>query len=166
MVEAARRIVLLGCAGAGKTTLARRLGEGSDMPVICLDAIWGPERGGDEVERFRALMVDAHAGDVWVSDGNFAQATFDIRLPRADLIVWLDRPRLWCAWRAVARVFRRGEAHRLRDLVKVLGFISGFERLNRPRIEAARLEHGPNVPVVHLRNHRDIESFLLTTKFH
>jgi adenylate kinase family enzyme len=166
MAEAARRIVVLGCAGAGKTTLARRLGERSGIPVVCLDAIWLPDWGPGDVERFRALMVEAHAGDAWISDGNFALATFDIRLPRADLIVWLDRPRLHAAWRAIRRVFRRGEAHRLRDLAKALRFISGFERINRPRIEAARLEHGPDVPVVHLHNDREIAAFPLSAGLH
>jgi hypothetical protein len=33
-------------------------------------------------------MTAAHAADAWLSDGNYALATFDIRLPRADLIVW------------------------------------------------------------------------------
>ena len=150
---------MLGCAGAGKTTLARRLGERSGMPVVCLDAIWLPDWGPGDVERFRARMVEAHAGDAWISDGNFALATFDIRLPRAELIVWLDRPKLWCAWRAIRRVFRRGEPHRLKDLAKALRFIRGFERINRRRIEAARLEHGADVPVVHLHNDREIESF-------
>lgn len=166
MAEPARRIVLLGCAGAGKTTLARRLGEGMGAPVICLDAIWRPDWGAEDVGRFRALLVEAHAGDAWVSDGNFALATFDIRLPRADLIVWLDRRRLFCAWRAIARVFRPGEAHRLGDLGKVLRFIWSFDRINRPRIEAARLEHGADVPVDHLRNDREIEAFLSTAKRH
>ena len=166
MVEPARRIVLLGCAGAGKTTLSRRLGERLGARVVCLDAIWRPDWGPADVGRFRALLARAHAGDAWISDGNFALATFDIRLPRADVVVWLDRPRLFGAWRAIVRVFQPGEAHRPRDLGKVLRFIWGFERINRPRIEAARLEHGAHVPVVHLRSDRDIESFLLTTKFH
>jgi hypothetical protein len=161
MAESARRIVLLGCAGAGKTTLARRLGERSGMPVVCLDAIWRPDWGPNDVERFRALLVEAHAGDAWISDGNFALATFDIRLPRADLIVWLDRPRLHCAWRAIGRVFRPGEAHRPGDLIKAMRFIRGFDRINRPRIEAARLQHGAQVPVIHLRSDRDIRAFLL-----
>jgi adenylate kinase family enzyme len=164
MAEAARRIVLLGCAGTGKTTLARRLGERMAAPVICLDAIWRPDGGPDEVGRFRSILAQAHAGDVWISDGNFALATFDIRLPRADLVVWLDRPGLVSAWRAILRVFRRGETHRPRELGKVLGFIWGFERINRPRVEAARIEHGPDVPVIHLRNDRDIEAFVTTAK--
>jgi adenylate kinase family enzyme len=166
MAEPARRIVLLGCAGAGKTTLARRLGERTGAAVVCLDAIWRPDWGADDVGRFRAILVEAHAGDAWISDGNFAPATFDIRLPRADLIVWLDRPRLFSAWRAIARVFRPGEAHRLGDLGKVLRFIWGFDRINRPRIEAARLEHGADVPVVRLRNDREIEAFLPVAKLH
>ena len=161
MAEPARRIVLLGCAGAGKTTLARRLGGRSGIPVVCLDAIWLPDWGPGDVERFRALMVEAHAGDAWISDGNFALATFDIRLPRADLIVWLDRPGLHCAWRAIGRVFRPGEAHRPGDLIKAMRFIRGFDRINRPRIEAARLQHGAQVPVIHLRGDRDIRAFLL-----
>ena len=160
MAEPARRIVLLGCAGAGKTTLARRLGERTGAAVICLDAIWRPDWTSDDVGRFRALMTEAHAGDAWISDGNFALATFDIRLPRADLIVWLDRPRLFSGRRAIARVFRRGEAPRPGGLGDALRFIWGFARINRPRIEAARREHGADVPVVHLRNDREIEAFV------
>jgi adenylate kinase family enzyme len=160
MAEPARRIVLLGCAGAGKTTLARRLGERTGAPVVCLDAIWRPDWGPADVGGFRALLVEAHASDAWISDGNFALATFDIRLPRADLVVWLDRPRVISAWRAIWRVFQRGEAHRPRDLGKALRFIWGFERINRPRIEAARLQHGPEVPVIHLRSDQDVEAFL------
>jgi adenylate kinase family enzyme len=161
MAEAARRIVILGCAGAGKTTLGRQLGERLGIPVICLDAIWRPEGGSAEtVAHFRELMAEAHAGDAWISDGNFALATFDIRLPRAELVVWLDRPRLVCAWRATRRVFRPGEAHELRNLLKVLRFIRGFDRLNRPRIEALRDQFGADVPVIHLHGDGEIAAFL------
>ncbi|MGH7925255.1 MAG: AAA family ATPase [Candidatus Binatus sp.] len=148
------RIVVLGCAGSGKTTLAQRLGEATGAPVICLDAIWQPHWGKDDVPKFRTLMKKAHAGDNWISDGNYALATFDIRLPRATQVVWLDRPRLFCAWRSIARVFRPGEMHRIRDLTKVLRFIRNFDRVNRPLIEAQRIAHGPDVPVRRLTSNR------------
>ena len=155
-----QRIVVLGCAGAGKTTFARRLGERTGHPVIVLDEIWPAFAEGPRVEAFRAAIADAHAGEVWVSDGNFSVATFDIRLPRADLIVWLDQPRWVCAWRAIARVFHAGQAHRPGDLRKVLAFIWGFNRRNRPLIEAQRLAHGPDIPVVRLTSDREIDAFL------
>ncbi len=154
------RIVILGCAGSGKTTLARQLGERTGAPVICLDAIWQPHWDEKDVPAFRTLMKNAHAGDEWISDGNFALATFDIRLPRASLVIWIERSRRYCAWRAVTRVFKRGEAHRIGKLAEVLAFIWKFDRVNRPRIEAIRASHGPEVPIRRLVGSRDIAAFL------
>lgn len=146
------RIVILGCAGTGKTTFARELGARTGAPVISLDDIWQPQRHEQDVAAFRALIRELHAGDNWISDGNFAAATFDIRLPRATLIIWLERSKLSCAWRSFKRVFRPGEPHRLRKLPDVLAFIWRFDRVNRSRIEALREMHGPRVPVRHILN--------------
>ncbi|MDO9248643.1 MAG: dephospho-CoA kinase [Phenylobacterium sp.] len=152
------RILLLGCAGSGKTTLARRLSERTGAPVIDLDAIW---RGRvQETSDFRATLQVLHAQDAWISDGNFAAVTFDLRIPRADLVVWLNRPRITCAWRAIIRTFQAGEMHRPGDLATVLRFIWNFERQNRPRIEALRVQHGPDVPVVRLRTDSEIAAFV------
>jgi adenylate kinase family enzyme len=154
------RIVILGCAGCGKTTLAQRLGEHTGAPVICLDAIWQPHWGKDDVPEFRTLMKKAHAGEAWISDGNFAGATFDIRLPRATLVVWLERPRLFCAWRAITRALLPGEEHRKDGLLDVLRFIWNFDRINRPLIEAQTIAYGPDVPLRRLTNNREIADFL------
>jgi len=35
-----------------------------------------------------------------------------------------------------------------------------FDRITWPQIEAARLEHGPNVPVIRLRSRREVTTFL------
>jgi|ERR1700733_9022631 len=154
------RIVILGCAGAGKTTLAQELGKRTGAPVISLDAIWQPHWQEKDVPAFRTLVEKLHAGDHWISDGNFALATFDLRLPRATLVVWLERSKLSCTWRAITRVFRTGESHRISKLGEVLAFIWRFERVNRPRIEAIRVAHGPHVPVRRLRGSREIAVFL------
>jgi adenylate kinase family enzyme len=154
------RIMLLGSAGSGKTRLARRLEARTGLPVICLDNVWRPEWGKDDVPAFRVLMVEAHAREYWISDGNFAAATFDIRLPRASLVVWLDRPRWLCALRATTRIFRQDSDHRLSGLTKVLRFIRNFDRVNRPLIETLRIKHGAKVPVIHLKSDREIEAFL------
>ncbi|HZC23491.1 MAG TPA: AAA family ATPase [Candidatus Binatia bacterium] len=154
------RIVILGCAGAGKTTLARQLGERMHAPVICLDAIWQSECQGKDVAAFRALLKQAHAGAEWISEGNFAQATFDLRLPRATLVIWLECSRLSCAWRAFHRVFEHSGDHRINDLIKVWTFIWHFDRINRPRIEALRAANGPGVPVRRLTGCREIAAFL------
>jgi adenylate kinase family enzyme len=155
------RIVLLGCAGAGKSTLGKRLAAATGARFICLDDL--SSTGGvapEQVPAFRALMAELHAAEAWISDGNFAAVTFDIRLPRADRIVWLAPPRLLCAARAVRRVFRPGEAHQLSGLGKALAFIWNFERVNRPRIEMLIAEHGPDLPQTRLRTAGEVEAFI------
>jgi hypothetical protein len=129
-------------------------------PVICLDDIWQPHWDEKDVPTFRTLMEKTHAGDAWISDGNFAVATFDIRLPRATLVIWLERSKLYCAWRAMTRVFKCGEAHRIGKLPEVLAFIRNFDRVNRPRIEALRVSHRRDVPVRKLTSSREIADFL------
>lgn len=155
-----QRIVVLGCAGTGKTTFARALAEAISAPAVILDEIWRSEWDPDDLETFRGLVREAHAGDRWVSDGNFALATFDLRLPRADRVIWLERPRWLCLWRGSLRVFRSGESHRLADLGKVLAFIWNFGRINRPRIEAQLAAHGPAVRRIHLTDDRQTRAFL------
>jgi adenylate kinase family enzyme len=124
------------------------------------DDLWHSDWEEKDVPVFREMIQKAHAGEAWISDGNFALATFDIRLPRATMVIWLERSRLLCAWRAIARVFKRGESHRVGKLFVVLRFIWKFNRINWPRIEATRLTFAREVPVVRLRTGRDVEVFL------
>jgi len=159
-LKAAKRIVVLGCAGTGKTSFAGRLGEKAGCPAIILDEMWDAHGNAEGVEPFRVAIREAHAGEAWVSDGNFAVATFDIRLPHAELIIWLERPRWLCLWRAARRVWRPGESHRLADLAKVLAFIWNFDAVNRPKIEAERARHGPSIPMLRLTRDRDVTAFL------
>ncbi|MGH6956891.1 MAG: hypothetical protein ACREEW_09545, partial [Caulobacteraceae bacterium] len=98
----ARRIAVLGGAGAGKSTLARRLGEALGLPVAHLDIlVYGPgwtRRAPDEV---RARLSAALGDEGWIVDGTYGEA-HDLTLPHADLVIWIDQPawlRLWRCWR-------------------------------------------------------------------
>ena len=72
----------------------------------------------------------------------------------------MERSRLVCLWRAIKRVLQRGEAHRFGNLPKVLAFISNFDRVNRRRIEAARIAYGDRAPVARLASDRQIAEFV------
>ncbi|MCP3470164.1 topology modulation protein [Bradyrhizobium sp. CCGUVB1N3] len=101
-----QRILVLGPSGAGKSTLARRIGERSGLSVVHLDALyWMPGWRPSETESFRARMAAAAAGERWVIDGNYG-SHLDLRLPRADAIIWLDLPRRVYFPRAVWRSIR------------------------------------------------------------
>lgn len=165
-----QRIVILGNAGSGKSTLARALGKCLDVPVVHLDKLfWEPGWIEPDAEEFRARVKQAVASDAWICEGNYARRTFDLRLPRAQLVIWLDTPRTACFRRVIVRsVLNRpradmpvGCSEKLdRAFLTFLKFVWTFDRDYRPSIEKVRLAVGPHVPVVHLRGARQIAEFL------
>jgi adenylate kinase family enzyme len=162
-----QRIVIVGCSGGGKSTLARDLGRRLGLPVIHLDVLhYLPNWKRSALADFRAKVAAAHAGERWISEGNFASWTFDLRLPRADLVIALDRPRWLCLWRVCWRAAR--ERRDRTDLPQgcreqidrdLLEYIWNYGQVGGPEIEAARLAHGPGVPLVRLRRDREIADF-------
>jgi adenylate kinase family enzyme len=99
------RVIVVGPAGSGKTTLARRLGAARDLPHTELDALWwDPNWTETGTERFRARLAQVVASDRWVLDGNFyTVGARDLAWPRADTIVWIDLAK----WRTITRIVRR-----------------------------------------------------------
>jgi hypothetical protein len=102
------RIAILGGAGAGKSTLARRLGEALGLPVIHLDRlVFGPGWARRGPDALRADLVQALGADGWIVEGTYAEAS-EITLPAADLVLWLDQP----VWRRLFRTWRKTVVHR------------------------------------------------------
>ncbi|ODT85663.1 hypothetical protein [Phenylobacterium sp. SCN 70-31] len=163
-----RRVLIIGNSGGGKSTLARRLGVALNIPVIHLDVLfWKPGWIEPDRTEFRADVDSAMAGEAWICDGNFG-GTWDLRMPRADTIVWVDQPPLLCLARAIRRVFayrreaRPDMAEGCREKLdpKFYAYILGFNRKVRPRLEAAIAEHGTQARLVRLRSDREIDAFV------
>lgn len=168
-----QRIVVVGCSGSGKSTLALKLGQRLALPVVHLDvAHYLPGWRRASLADFRDRVTEAHRGEAWISEGNFASWTFDIRLPRAEALIVLERPR----WLCLCRVFRRAILERVnrpdlppgcpeqidRDLLE---YIWNFRKIGGPEIEAARLVHGPSVPMLRLSSNREVSAFLSVPQF-
>jgi len=102
-----QRIVVIGTTCAGKTTLARALGEKLHVPHIELDALhWGPGWVMAPTETFRSTVAKALSGEAWTTDGNYSKAQ-DIIWGRADTLVWLDYAFSIIFWRLITRTLRR-----------------------------------------------------------
>ena len=101
-----QRILVIGSPGAGKSTLASRLAGRLDLPLIHLDReYFGPGWTTPPRAEWRERVKALAARPAWVMDGNYA-STFDIRVPRATAVVWLDLPRWQCALSVLWRVAR------------------------------------------------------------
>lgn len=162
-----RRIVILGCAGGGKSTLARRLGRHLGLPVVHLDRLfWRPGWTWPDITCFRARVAEAIAGEAWISDGNYVLTSFDLTVQRADTIIILERPR----WLCLFRVLRRSLSRRQRpDLPQgcrekldwqLLSYVWRYRKLGGPRMEAGLLVHAAQAQVIRLRSEGEINDFL------
>lgn len=176
---AAKRIVITGCIGAGKSWLARELGVVLGLPVVHLDRLWWEDgsytiRGRrtataramaqpDYWALQRALVVE----DRWIIDGGVDG--LGIRLGRADTAIYLDLPLWLCAWRVLRRTGRprtdyppdvRESWTWTVSLVKWI--LWTYPRARRLQIESLLAEHVASANVICLRSARDVRDFLHT----
>ena len=152
-----QRVLVIGCPGAGKSTLAARLASVTGLPLIALDRVyWHPGWRATAREEWRGIVAALSERPAWIMDGNYSN-TMPERLARADTVVWLDSPRHLCLCRVIGRTARRlGRMHdglpdgcQERFDLEFLRYVWNFRRRSRPRVLAALENHG-----AHIRLHR------------
>ena len=163
-----RRVLVVGPGGAGKSTLARRLGPLLGAPVVHLDAeYWRPGWAEPDADAWRDRVAALVARDAWVMDGNFG-GTLAARVRRADTVVFLDVHPLRC----LARVVRRRWTYRGRprpDMaegcaekldLEFVRWVLTYRWRARPRVRRLLAEAGPALRVVVLRTPREVAAWL------
>ena len=98
------RIVIIGNAGGGKSTLARKLQEGRGLRHVEMDRFlwqdgWVPTPTGV----YDRLHDDVIEQDAWVVDGLGRQASIPRRLARATEVILIDMPLWMHFWLAAER---------------------------------------------------------------
>jgi adenylate kinase family enzyme len=163
-----RRILLVGCSGAGKTTLAARMSEVLGLPFISLDQhFWKAgwvETPDDEWDVKVRELVDAEA---WVMDGNYSR-TFLQRVVRAEAVIFLDLPRSLVMLRVLRRILRhfgRVRPHMPAGCPERFDFVFlqwvwNYPRRSRPKILEAMSAHAPGRLMLRLTRQADADALL------
>lgn len=163
------RILIIGCGGAGKSTLARQLGEKLDIPVVHLDKIfWKPgwvERGDEE---FDELLDRELEKPKWIMDGNFNR-TMPKRLEKCDTIIYLDFSRFACLRGVFKRVLTtygkvcpdmgEGCPERFDFDFDFLKWIWNFNKKKRQSYYRL-LNEAEGIETIALKNRRQVKKFL------
>ena len=163
-----QRVLVIGCSGTGKSTFALALGKRTGLPVIHIDHLfWQPNWVQVPRDIYLARLEQAVARPQWIIDGLNA-STFNLRIPRADTIVWLQRSRAICYWRIMRRVI--GSYGQVRpDMAEgcpekfdweFMKYIWQFPSRYRPRIVAALDRHNAWARTIALRSDAEADAFL------
>lgn len=163
-----RRVAVIGSGGAGKSTLARRLAEELELPVVHLDSLfWGPDWAEMPQEEWRSRQEAIARSTSWIIDGTHAP-TLDVRLRAADAVVMLDLNRVLCTWRIVKRRFvyrHKGRADRAPNCRehldwKFVRWVWTYPTRGRPVALAAIARYAPKADVVRVTSRRAVAQLL------
>ena len=161
------RIMIIGCPGSGKTTLALALKEKLGLPVVHLDQLWWTGNWENVTrEEFDSRLATAVNLDQWIIDGNFSR-TIEMRLQRCDTIIYLDFDRWACLWGVICRVIRNYGKHRPdmggncpeRFDPEFMKWIWNYNKENRTRnyTWVAQAKHAKSIL---LKNRKEVKQFL------
>ncbi|MGQ0832968.1 MAG: hypothetical protein ACT4OV_14975 [Microthrixaceae bacterium] len=165
-----RRVIVTGLAGSGKSTLSIALAARTGLPLIHLDLhFWKPGWVAPSEAEWREKQRLVLAGDAWIADGNYHE-TLDLRLERADTVLFLDLPWWRCSFRALLRGLRMpGELpegctysrwQRLRDEWRLAVRI-WRENRSQPELEREIISRqGSHVALHVLRSTREVRQLL------
>ena len=167
-----RRVVVTGLAGAGKSTFSRALSAKTGLPLLHLDLLfWKPGWVEPSDDEWREKQCHVLAGDAWIADGNY-HATLDLRLERADTVVFLDTPWWVCAGRAFVRGLRRPPGsvmpdgcddstwRRVHDEWRIVWRVWRRRRSDRERELAIISQHGQHTTLHVLSSRQAVDAFV------
>ena len=85
-----QKILVIGCAGSGKSTLSRELRDITGLPLFHLDNIWWrPDRSHISREEFDRKLDEILLTDRWILDGDYSR-TYEMRFAACDTVIFLD----------------------------------------------------------------------------
>ncbi|MCF6320320.1 MAG: AAA family ATPase [Rhizobiaceae bacterium] len=166
-LKSANRVLVVGCSGGGKTTLSCKIAKHFDLEYqsIDRDVRWLANWTERDREEQREIIRDLVKGNRWIMDGS-GPSTFDLRLKRADLVLWVRVPRHVAFIGLAKRVrdnfgtVRFGMTDGCEERLPDRGFLSyiwNFEKKSAPIFEQKFDEISPDLPIAILKSHKEMQ---------
>jgi hypothetical protein len=163
VLRQARRILVLGSPGSGKTLLSGVLGRHLGLDLLRLDDFfWRPGRVRMPTDMWRLRVAELASRPAWIMDGTY-EASLDLRLPAAEAIVFIRSSRWACLWRVVTRRvlsrWRRADesaqGHALTSFF--VRYVFRFPAVTQPEVFDLITQHGRGKPLIVLDGARQVD---------
>lgn len=170
------KIMIIGSPGSGKSTYSREISQRLAYPIFYLDQYWHQTDYNVAALKHLDFLQEQYllSHPDCIIDGNY-HTLMPARMKQADLIIWLQVPRVIAIKRVIQRSLRGcflGEQrpdmaanfseHFDRDYWHFLKFIWDYPQTNQTLIPAYHQKYAPNTNLVILKNRRDKTLFLKT----
>ena len=161
------RVIIIGCGGAGKSTLAQKMGQKTGLPVVHLDKLfWKPGWVESTPEEIDGKIRQELDKPQWIMDGNFTR-TLPLRVARADTVIYLDFSRMACLLGVLKRVLTTygkvrpdmGEGCPERIDFEFLKWVWNYNKNKRER-NYRLLNEAEHAETIVLKNRRAVKKFL------
>ncbi len=165
-----KRVIVIGSSGAGKSTLSNQLAQKWALPLIHLDSVyWNPGWVPTPSDEFRVKVEEKLKEERWIIDGNF-NSTLKLRAQHADLIIFLDFPKVLCTYRIIKRywtykgVTRPDMGRECPEKIdkEFVKWVWNFPKGVRPGILNALREVASTTDICILRNPKEVKHFIKT----
>lgn len=151
-----KKIIVIGCSGAGKSTFSRKLHKATGIELFHLDAMYW-NKDGTHITREELIQKqkEIFKKDSFIIDGNY-KGTIELRIAEADLIFFFDLPKEVCIEGVKIRKGNRPEiSFELPDDEEFLEFIKNFNADVKPWILELFEKYNKKVITFHSRKEAD-----------
>ena len=158
-----KKVIVIGCPGAGKSTFARKLSAKTGLPLYYLDMIWHlPDRTTLSREEFATRLEMITSGEKWIIDGNYLH-TMPFRLQNCDTVFFFDLPTDVCLAGAEERIGKEREDMPWTDETMNEEFrqwIIDFPMQQLPVINSLLSEYKEEVKIIVFHTREEADNFI------
>lgn len=158
-----KKVIVIGCPGAGKSTFSRKLHDSTNLDLFHLDALyWNEDCTHISREELIKKQEEIFKQESFIIDGNF-KSTLEMRVKEADVVFLFDLPTEICIKGAKNRKGNRPEMPcELPDNDKLIDFILNFNTEVMPKIQYLLKKYNSNVIIFH--SHKEADEYILNIK--
>ena len=167
----ARRVMIVGGSGSGKSYLALKLSERGRLPSYHMDQLsWRPGFLHRTTAEMNELTRGIHAREHWILEGGHYETSHE-RANKADLLIWMDLNPALQSWRVLLRSLRyhgkvrpcmaEGCPERFgRHTINVVRYVWDSRQFHQKQIQEVIANAPPGLKICRLQTPRQVRQFL------
>lgn len=159
-----KKILIIGCPGSGKSSLAVWLSKELSLPLVHLDKInWLNNQEYLSRDKFNNQLTNELMKKEWLIDGNYNR-TLEKRITHADTVIWLDLPKQVCLFRIIKRYItnhHKVNSHGNPDTISwsFIKFVWQFNKKTSPQIKNLETMYKKHTNFITLHSTKEVSYF-------